>query len=62
MTNDNWTPQKIRELREALKHTQLSFAVLLGVDCGTISRWERGIRMPHKSMIDKLEGLAVDRN
>lgn len=37
----------IREMRLAMRHTQLSLAVQIGVHPVTISKWERGVISPH---------------
>ena len=37
---------EVKELRELLILNQKEMAELLGVEMGTISRWERGLRRP----------------
>lgn len=41
------TGQQIKEMRVAMRHTQLSLSVQIGVHSLTISRWERDDTTPH---------------
>ena len=58
MVTNNWTPEKIKELRLKLKQSQQEFATMLCIGMGTVSRWERGTQKPErKAILEKLEGL-----
>jgi DNA-binding transcriptional regulator YiaG len=41
--------EDLRKAREALNETQWQFAARLGVNQGTVSRWERG-RIPERGI------------
>ena len=49
-------PKQIRALRGDL--TQLEFAVRLGTDPATVSRWERGRHAPVGRMLRRLREMA----
>jgi DNA-binding transcriptional regulator YiaG len=57
----NISAQRIRRARAQLKESQTAFAKRLGVDQGTISRWEQGGVTDHlramavKSILDQVE-------
>ena len=36
--------KQLRRIRQRLKHTQASFAALIGTTANTVARWERGER------------------
>ena len=40
------TPEEIRQYRGRLGLTQAELATMLGVDPVSVSRWERGVRVP----------------
>ena len=48
---------KLCRFREAADKTQLQLAVAIGVDTGTISRWERGLAVPDAGDLAKLAGI-----
>lgn len=51
---------KLCRFREAAGEsgmTQLQLAVAIGVDTGTISRWERGLAVPDAGDLAKLAGI-----
>jgi putative transcriptional regulator len=52
----------IKEIRNALGISQAEFARRVGVDVGTVSRWERGEVRPSQlaqQKIDELEKVAM---
>ncbi len=48
----------IKELRKVLNLTQSELAQKVGVDVGTVSRWERGEVKPSRLAIDQLSKLV----
>lgn len=57
----------IKKLREAMGHTQVSFAKGLGITASTVSRWECGLIKPKgptvlflKRLQDELETEAAE--
>ena len=48
------SPNELTALRERLALSQAALADALGVDVGTVSRWERGVQR-----ISKMADLAV---
>ena len=54
-------PRSVGEQLKAARHqsglTQESVAGLLGVDPGTLSRWERGTRRPSQALLDRFQAL-----
>lgn len=42
----NFTPQRIKALRERMRLTQVKFAEAVDVDQSTVSLWETGTRSP----------------
>lgn len=50
------SPEEIRTIRKALGMTQEQFAHAIGVTCGTVNRWEKGIK-PSKLAIEKMKSL-----
>lgn len=46
--------ERIRCAREALLMSQEQLAEIISVDPETVSRWERGVRFPHRNKINKL--------
>ena len=51
---------KLAHLRKRLGLTQAKLAEALGVEQGTVSRWERGIEKPWPSNLAKLRDLFMD--
>jgi transcriptional regulator with XRE-family HTH domain len=49
---------RIRDARTSLKLTQLGFAIQLGVDPQTVSRWERGEATPRLQHLRAIAELA----
>ncbi len=47
---DKWTPERIKELRQALNLTQKKFSVLIGVTDIYVNYLEKGVRKPGKTM------------
>lgn len=56
MTN-NWTPERIKELRKALDLTQLEFSNKLKVNYISVSRYERGTQRPKDKIQQRLSRL-----
>lgn len=50
------SPEGIKALRIALGMTQEQFAHAIGVTCGTVNRWEKGVK-PSKLAVEKMKGL-----
>jgi transcriptional regulator with XRE-family HTH domain len=50
MNND-----QIRSLRDMMGMTQKEFAQILDKDVTQVSRWEKGLNVPRRSMISKIE-------
>lgn len=46
--SNQWTPERIRELRMKLQLTQEEFAQLIGVTFPTVNRWENGKNSPNR--------------
>ena len=44
----------IKQLRKQLSLTQEQFARKVGVTCGSVNRWENGMRTPHPYLIQRL--------
>ena len=44
----------IKQLRKQLTLTQEQFARKVGVTCGSVNRWENGMRTPHPYLIQRL--------
>jgi DNA-binding transcriptional regulator YiaG len=64
-------PEALKKVRDALNETQAQFADRIGIDQGTVSRWENG-RLPKKGVaqallrrvmedIDRVHPIAVRR-
>ena len=53
--NQEWTPEKVKELRLRLGRTQKEFAEMLGVHVVTIIRWEKGNFNPSKMALKILD-------
>ena len=54
-----WTAGRIRELRMALRLTQMEFAVAVGVTYSTINRWENAHSRPTALAVRRLEEMAA---
>lgn len=52
----------IRKLREKLILNQQEFALEMGVDVGTVSRWEREAQRPKPRHLRKMERLKKKLN
>lgn len=52
----------IKELREALKMTQVDFAKALGTAQGNVSSWEAGKWKPSAALLNKMIKLAKNKN
>ncbi len=50
VVRNNWTPEEIRQLRNAMKLTQKAFAVEIGVTREYVNYLEKGVRTPSKIM------------
>jgi DNA-binding XRE family transcriptional regulator len=57
MADTNWTPERIKELRQNRGMTQKQFAEHLKVHVVTIIRWEKGAFEPHWTLAEKLDAL-----
>lgn len=55
----DFTPERIRQIREHLGLTQRAFGNKIGVTDDSVSRWERGIRKPtnyeHVRILNRLD-------
>ncbi len=58
----SWTPDQIRALREHMDLTQRELADLLEVRQQTISEWETGLHIPHRSTKKTLTIVAERAN
>jgi len=54
----NWTNTEIKKLRLSHRLSQAEFAEKLGVDAGTVSRWELGKKRPRLVSQRKLDRLV----
>ena len=54
-----WTPERIRQLRDALKHTQRVFAEKIGVTREYVNYLEKGVRSPSKTMCILLDCMET---
>lgn len=61
MTDPDWLVA-LRRFRQDSRLTQREFAVFLGVNQKTISRWERGIDQPNLETRERLRILLEDSN
>lgn len=52
--------QQVREMREAMRHTQLSLAMAIGVHPMTVSYWERDVKKPHPVFLAAIRRLHDD--
>lgn len=60
MTQNNWTPYRIKVLRKQYGMSQQEFSTLVGVFRTTLSRWERGATAPSSPCYSKrLDELAA---
>lgn len=55
MSEREWTPEQVKDLRLRLEKTQKEFAEMLGVHVVTIIRWEKGNFNPSKMALKLLE-------
>ena len=53
------SPDAIKRLRHRLGLTQAEFALRLGTDAGTVSRWERGVVSPRPGALLRLAELRA---
>lgn len=57
---------KIKQIREELKLTQVEFAALVGVSPSTVSNWELNVCSPGKMarilLAEKIRGYKLDRH
>ncbi|MDL1965754.1 MAG: transcriptional regulator [Thermodesulfobacteriota bacterium] len=53
-------PKLIKELRNKLGLTQEQFAQKVGVTFPTINNWERGTRIPHPFLFQRLLEIAEE--
>lgn len=54
------TPDEIKAIRQQFGASQEELARLLGINAGTVSRWERGLSTPHRQHERRLRSLALD--
>lgn len=52
--------KKIKEYRRDHGYTQRDLAEKFGVDVGTISRWERGLSVPHAELRKRFASVYID--
>mgnify|MGYP005838396205 FL=1 len=45
-----WTPNKIKELRQSLKLSQQAFGVRIGVTREYVNKLEKGVKHPSKTL------------
>lgn len=57
---NEWTPLRIKSIREVFSLSQAEFAEKLGTSKRTVARWESGKAVPSPSLQLKLEELAKD--
>jgi DNA-binding transcriptional regulator YiaG len=53
-----WTPNDIKQFREAYHITAQAMADMLGVTISTIFKWQEGVRRPSKSaqlLLERIE-------
>lgn len=48
----------LRAMRETVQYSQEAWAILLGVDRGTVIRWERGVFIPRTPVLRFLRELG----
>ena len=53
------TPDQIKQLRLEMKLTQKQFAEIFFVHTHTVSKWERGIKMPGKLIIKTMKAMQT---
>lgn len=53
-----WTPDRVRELRRAMRLSQRAFGERVGVRQATVSDWERGETKPTGPSVKLLDMLA----
>ena len=56
----DWTPERLRDLRDYVAATQAMLADALGVSPNTWARWERGEVIPtaaHRGHLDTLDAI-----
>ena len=62
---EEWTPDRVRDLRRSLNMTQREFAHLLNVSLSTVRSWEQGQRVPFGpttrllDLVEAAPGLAT---
>jgi len=52
------TPDRIKQLRKALKLNTAKFGALVGVSGRTVESWEQGLRRPSRSAVILLARVA----
>lgn len=57
MTAPDGLARQIREMRVAMKHTQLSLALAIGAHPMSVSKWERGRAVPHLVFFNAIRDL-----
>ena len=62
MPATKWTPERIKQLREKLKLTQVQFAARLGVYQPRIAEYEAGTRIIRPTMQRLLDMVERDRS
>ncbi len=58
---EDFSPARIRTLREALKLSREAFAARLGVSAQSVFRWETGRSRPEPSTLKRIEALRKKR-
>lgn len=57
MSNREWTPERIKQLRTKLGKTQKEFAKMARVHIGTLIRWETDKFKPSLMSLERLNEL-----
>ena len=58
----DWTPDKIKELRQALNLSQQAFGAMVGVTREYVNKMEKGVRTPGKTMCILFDYIQRDEN
>jgi len=59
VAGEAFTPAQVTKARKALGMTQRELSLRLGIDTGTVSRWERGVQRCDGSAATALRMLAA---